>query len=121
MKIEVPAKLSLILLRTSVSHKNKLQKCVKSIIRRSKQQSSRIVPKKAGPKPKLLPENHPHLVNFVLLHKKLPLYSIAARYHTSNGNKISKDTIRRCLHTNVVRSYVAAVKPYLSEKHVTAR
>ncbi len=94
---------------------------VKSIIIHRKQQSSSIVLKKARPKPKLLPGNQLHLLNYVLLHKKLQLYAIAARYRTPNGNKISKDTIRRCLHTNGIRSYVAASKLYLSKKHVTAR
>ncbi len=58
---------------------------VKITIRRSKRQSTTIVPKKAGLKPKLLPENHPHLLNYVLPLKKLPLYAIAARYRTPKG------------------------------------
>lgn len=94
---------------------------VKSIIRRSKQTSDTVVIKKVGRKPKLLPTNHVHLLNYVHTHNKLPLYAISAQYCTPNGEKLSKDTIRRCLHTNGIRSYVAAVKPYLSEKHVAAR
>ena len=49
------------------------------------------------------------------------MYVIAAQYRTQNGLKLSKDTIRKCLHSNGVQSYVAAVKPFLSDRHVTAR
>ncbi len=62
---------------------------------------------------------HGHLLNYVQLHKK-PLYVIVQRYRTPNSDKLSESTIRRILHTNGIRSCIAAVKPYLSTNHIAA-
>ena len=93
---------------------------VKIIIRRSKLMSINKYIKKMGRKTKALSENHIDLLNYVQEHNKLPLYGIATQYRTHNGQKISKCTIKRCLHRNGIRNHVATFKPFLSEKHVSA-
>ncbi len=46
--------------------------------------------------------------------------SFLGQYLSPNGEKLSKNTIRKYLHTNGIKSYLAAVKQYLSTKHVAA-
>ena len=94
---------------------------VKSILRRSKQMSINKSMIKMGRKPKFLPENHIHVLNYVQEHKTLPLYDTAAQYRAPTGQQISKYAIERCLHRNGIRIYIAAFKIFVSEKHVNAR
>ena len=96
----------------------------KTIIRRSKQVpivTSNTIGKRNGRKPKLLTENYEHLINYVRKRIKEPLYTIAVQYRTRDGQPLSARTIRRYLHNNGIRSYVAASKTYLSAEHVAAR
>ena len=94
---------------------------VKAVIRSSKLKQSAIVKKKAGRKHKLGPRCVRRLLNYVRDNNRQPLFVIAARFRTKNGEKLSERTIRRYLHKNGVKSYVAASKPFLTANHVTAR
>ena len=72
-------------------------------------------------KAKLMPRQHVQSLNHLQLHKKEHFYAIAQRYGTPNFDKCSESTTRRILHTNGIKTYVAAVKPYLYTKHIAAR
>ncbi len=62
-----------------------------------------------GRKPKLVGEEHGDLLNYVNIHQEKPLHVIALQYHTPNGAQFSKNTIRKYLYGNSIKSYVAAV------------
>ena len=96
---------------------------VKTIIRHSKQLSSATtytIEKRNGRKPKILPENYGHLINYVSKHSKEPSYAIAVQYRTIDGQTLPTRTIWRHAHINGIRSYVVVCEPYLSAKHVAA-
>ncbi len=94
---------------------------IQTIIRRSKQVVTKSVIAKPGRKYKIGPRCVRRLLNYVRDNKRLPLFVIAARFRTLDGTKLSERTIRRYLHKDGVRSYVAASKPYLTTRHMTAR
>ena len=97
------------------------QESVNSIVRRSKNSIHFSTTKTIGRKPKLTSGQHSHLLNYVHLLMKEPLYLIALLYCTPNAEKLYMSTIRRCLYTIPVRSYVAEAKPDKSTNHITAR
>ncbi len=76
---------------------------------------------KPGRKHKLGPRCIRRLLNYVKANNREPPFVIAARFRTKDGTKLAQRTIRRYLHKNGVRSYVAASKPFLSAKHMEAR
>ena len=93
---------------------------VKSIIRRSRQVTTVSI-RKPGRLHKLGPRCVRRLLNYVKDNGKLPLFAIASQYRAANGDRLSERTIRRYLHRNGINSYVAAVKPYLTERHISNR
>ncbi len=94
---------------------------VKSIIRRSKRCSSHTNSITIERRPKLMPGQHVHLLDYVQLHKKESFYAIIQRYRIPNCDKLLESTTKRLLNINGIRSYVAAVKLYSSTKQVPAR
>ena len=94
---------------------------VKSIFRRNKQSVSKSIVTKPGRQQKLGPRCIRRLLNYVKANNRLPLFLIAVRFRTVDGTRLSQRTIRRYLHNNGLRSYVAASKPYSTAKHMEAR
>ncbi len=66
---------------------------VKSVIRSSKLKQSGIVKKNAGRKHKLGPRCVRRLLNYVRDNNRQPLFVIAAKFRTKNGEKLSERTI----------------------------
>ncbi len=94
---------------------------VKAVIRSSKSKQSTIFKKKAGRRHKLGTRYVRRLLNYVRDNNRQPLFVIAARFRTKNGEKLSERTLRSYLHKNGVKSYLAASKPFLTANLVTAR
>ena len=95
---------------------------VKSIIRRrNKEATNKNSITKQGRKRLLGPRCVRRLLNFVRKNNKQPLFYIAANFKTIDGSNLSQKTIKRYLHRNGIRSYIAASKPYLTSKHIAAR
>ncbi len=94
---------------------------VKNIVRPSKQMNSTSNVKIMRRKPKLASIQHVHLLSCISLLRKNPLYATALQYRTPNRAQCSKNAIRKYPHANGIKRYVAAVTPYLSIWHITAR
>ncbi len=77
-------------------------KYVKSIVRRSKQMNSICNVRTMEHKPNLPSEEHGHVLSYVNLLRKKPL--CALQYRTPNGARLSKNTIRKYLHDNGIKS-----------------
>ena len=94
---------------------------VKNIIQSRKHCMNGDILKRNVRKDKLAQKDHEHLINYVCLYNKSPLHNIGGQCSTANRLQIPIDTVRGCLHANGIRSYVAASKPYYSDKHVVSR
>ncbi len=61
------------------------------------------------------------MLNYVYNNNKQSLFAFAANFSTRDGVKISERTLLGYLQKNSIKSYVAASKPFLTTKHITAR
>ena len=93
---------------------------VKSIIRRSRQVKPAQI-RKPGRLHKLGPRCVRKLLNYVRDNGRLPLFAIASQFRAANSERLSVRTLQRYLHRDGINSYVAAVKPFLTERHISYR
>ena len=93
---------------------------VKCITRRSRQVKSAQI-KKPGRLLKLGSRHVRRLLNYVRDNGMLPLFALPSQFRAANGERLSIRTLQRCLRRNGINSYVAAVKPFLSERHTSYR
>ena len=93
---------------------------VKSIIRRSRQVTTPPIEKPVRLH-KLGSKCVRRLLNYVRDNLSLPLFSNASQFRSANGDRLSECRIRRYLLRNGITSYVAANKPFLTERHVSYR
>ena len=115
------------LVRSSMTHRevsifyNVPKNTIKTIIRRNKISKNGRGITKNGRKFKLGLSCVQRLLNYVRENNSLPLFAIAAIFRATDGDTVSERTIRRCLHNNGIRSYIAAAKTFLTAKHIASR